>query len=867
MFPPRFILLAVCGSIAARSCLAVTGVDSTFLNRPTQQPLYSDPANWSPPEVPNNTADRLYNVTIGPPYFVHVDIAATISNLLLPSSFPGLIVEKNLTVAGTTQNQMLGGSITVQSGDNLPATFKSGSLSSYLNGALFGSYSLIDSGAPATLQFNGARIATLSGGRFTLFGPLARIVDQNGVDALSSLARIDANATLALARSLVTNAPFKNDGSLVLFPSGTPTAFTATVGLVNFNSSTRTLTGGDFQINSSSPPGDPVELRFPGADIVNLASSLLLSGPTARIADLAGNDALRNLARIFPAGFLTVADQQRAIPGLFQNDGVLSLVGGSVVTIGGALTNFDPTTFTLTGGSFFLRDSAQFRFPAAFIERNAATLSLSDNAAVTDSAGNNALGNFNDNLAAGKFVVGNNYQFNAPGDFTNAGQVETAPPVFRTREFLRAGIFVVPAGYGYAQTGGMTTNNGFLIADPVDILAGTFTGKGTVQGNLTIRNATYAPAAETVIQGNLTLTPVSHFHYQLDFNAPKNVTGKVLLAGTLEVDIPSSRFVASNAFFPILQSASPLSGRFSNAPDGARIPTTDGKGSVVVVYGANYVAVAQYHAEPTPVQLLNISSRAFLSNVSDDAAGDRSVLIGGFIIVSGSADKKDVVVRGLGPSLAQSGLSPVLADPILELRAADGTLIASNDDWKQTQANELLAVGLAPRDDHEAALRATLSPGAYSVVVRNKPGLAGHGLVEIYDVTQTNTSKLANISTRGFTSASTVLIGGIISGPAGQAPGDFVVRALGPSLKQNGIVNALDDPTLEVRNANGFVLGSADDSSQGVYDTIAAAGLAPPDKAEPAMYLALPGGNYTAIVRAKGDSAGVALVEVYDLRR
>jgi hypothetical protein len=151
-------------------------------------------------------------------------------------------------------------------------------------------------------------------------------------------------------------------------------------------------------------------------------------------------------------------------------------------------------------------------------------------------------------------------------------------------------------------------------------------------------------------------------------------------------------------------------------------------------------------------------------------------------------------------------------------------------------------------------------------VLKEKTGLGGNGVVEIYDISNSAISKLANISTRGITDASNLLIGGMIAGGDGQANAEVVVRALGPQMKNIGVANAIDDPTLEVRDHNGVIVAYNDDwptNSEELNFT----GLAPYNNQEPAVRLSLPRGNYTAIVRAKGDGGGVALVEFYDLRR
>jgi hypothetical protein len=855
-----FLTLLFLGDFAASQ----TVVNSTFIDQSAAN--YDDPTNWMPAEVPNNTVLKNYNVNISPGFAVEVNVDATISNLTLAGAFTGLNIRgKTFVVNGTTTNQIKSGVINVESSASAAAKFDAGMLSRFSNKALSGNYIISSYGSPATLQFRGADISTLSDGYFGFNGPLARIVDESGNDALLNLARLESGATLSLFdHSLVTNAPFSNEGSLSITQGHTGTTFTSAVSLTNFDPGTRTITNGNFAIGGYDPAIGPAELRFNGADIVNNGSVIQLIGARARIADLAGNDGLRNLARILPNGVLLLSQHDFAITGQFQNDGSLSLLGKSIFTVVGALANFDPTTRTFSGGAFEITDDAQVRFAGADIVHNGAHLSLSDGGIISDLLGNDALRNFNDNLSSGEFIVGNSTQFTAPGDFTNSGKVETIRPLFTPRDFGSPGRFTVPSGFRYTQTAGTTINNGILTAEHIDILAGSVSGGGSFLGDVTVANATIIPSPETIIQGNLTLSAGSHFHFQLYAEPAHEISGKVTLAGTLEVDIPSDRFVSSTQFLTILKSAQPLSGVFSNAPDGARIPTTDGKGSVVVTYGTTAVYVSQYHAEPPPAQLLNISSRAFVSRSDDDPFSDRAVLIGGFII-SGTTEPKEVVLRGLGPSLAQFGLGAVLADPVLELHSANGALLVSNDNWKDSQQNEITASGLAPADDREAALRVTLQPGTYTAVLKEKSGFAGTGLVEIYDLSQNSSSKLANLSTRGYTDSSNLLIGGIIAAGDGQANAELVVRAIGPQLRRNGIFNALDDPTLELRDANGVVV-AFNDNWVANFQQIPGE-LQPHFNEESALRLSLPRGNYTALVRAKGNSGGVALVEFYDLRR
>jgi hypothetical protein len=127
-------------------------------------------------------------------------------------------------------------------------------------------------------------------------------------------------------------------------------------------------------------------------------------------------------------------------------------------------------------------------------------------------------------------------------------------------------------------------------------------------------------------------------------------------------------------------------------------------------------------------KLANLSTRAFVTT------GD-NVVIAGVVLSNNSTDDR-IVVRGLGPSLGGSGLSPVLADPTLELRDSDGTLLISNNDWQDNpdQATELTAAGLAPSDPLEAAIAATLPPGLYTAQLAGLENGTGIGLVEIYDL-------------------------------------------------------------------------------------------------------------------------------------
>jgi len=122
----------------------------------------------------------------------------------------------------------------------------------------------------------------------------------------------------------------------------------------------------------------------------------------------------------------------------------------------------------------------------------------------------------------------------------------------------------------------------------------------------------------------------------------------------------------------------------------------------------------------TDAKLANISTRGLVQTGDD-------VMIGGFIVL-GSQNER-VIVRAIGPSLPVTGK---LADPVLELHNSDGFLFASNDNWRDTQEDEIILTGIPPTNDAESAIVATLTPGSYTAIVRGVANTEGVALVEAY---------------------------------------------------------------------------------------------------------------------------------------
>jgi hypothetical protein len=242
------------------------------------------------------------------------------------------------------------------------------------------------------------------------------------------------------------------------------------------------------------------------------------------------------------------------------------------------------------------------------------------------------------------------------------------------------------------------------------------------------------------------------------------------------------------------------------------------------------------------------------------------VMIGG-LIIQGSASKQ-IVIRGLGPSLTAFGVADALQDPTLSLRDPNGNELEFNDNYPdapQSERDALTANSLTPTDTREAAIVTTLPPGTYTTILRGKTN--GVGVVEFYDISGNSNSRLVNISTRmkieqGDNGA---LIGGFII--EGHDPQRVAVRAIGPTLKNFGITDALADPTLDVYRGSELIFSNDNwkTNTQQDQQILQSNGLAPANDKESALVIDLDPGNYSAVVRGKLNTTGVALVEIYNL--
>ncbi len=271
-------------------------------------------------------------------------------------------------------------------------------------------------------------------------------------------------------------------------------------------------------------------------------------------------------------------------------------------------------------------------------------------------------------------------------------------------------------------------------------------------------------------------------------------------------------------------------------------------------------AVALYGAPPDPPSPTGNAQIVQLSTRGSVGTGDK-VMIGGFIIQGSTATKK-VIIRAIGPSLSDFGVVGALQNPVLELHDVSGALIQSNDDWRESQEQEIIDTTVPPTNDLESAIVADLVAGNYTAIVSGAAGGTGVALVEVYDLDPEN-GKLANISTRAHVdTGDNALIGGfIVKGPQSQKN---VIRALGPSLTSSGVIDALANPTLDLFNAEGGLLQSNDDfNTNRDAGVIRGYNLGLLNAYESGLYFEGAPGNFTAVLKGANGSSGVGLVEIY----
>jgi hypothetical protein len=257
--------------------------------------------------------------------------------------------------------------------------------------------------------------------------------------------------------------------------------------------------------------------------------------------------------------------------------------------------------------------------------------------------------------------------------------------------------------------------------------------------------------------------------------------------------------------------------------------------------------------------------------------GDQTLIVG--FVVSG--DNKNLLVRGIGPTLASYGIVNFLADPMLTLYGANNAVIATNDNW-QTDSNgqdqTALVAATAARvgafallnGSKDSALLFTVNHGVYTTSLLRPNGTTGVALTEIYDTDGNVGARLTAVSARmNITLGEGALIAGFSI--AGNAPKTMLIRGVGPTMATFGVTGVLADPQIAVFSGS-TQIASNDNWETGTSTAaqISAASaqvgefpLSPGSK-DAALLITLQPGSYTVVVTGVGNTTGVALVEVYD---
>ena len=271
---------------------------------------------------------------------------------------------------------------------------------------------------------------------------------------------------------------------------------------------------------------------------------------------------------------------------------------------------------------------------------------------------------------------------------------------------------------------------------------------------------------------------------------------------------------------------------------------------------------------------------ARLDNLSVRTVGGSGAdtLILGFVVAG--AGTQDLLIRGVGPRLADFDVTGVMTDPSLTLyeRVGENEMPrGGNDDWSSAEnAAEIKAVSAAvwafslPDPGKDAAMLRSLTPGSYTAHVSAVDGVAGVALAEVYAVTNEPDIGLINASARARAGAGdqTLIAGFVIEGTD---PMLVLVRGVGPRLTDFGVADVLADPQLSIHkrlpgNTSVMLASNRDWATSGATRETFARVFAfrlYADARDAALLLRLAPGQYTAHCTGSDAAGGVVLVEVY----
>ena len=320
---------------------------------------------------------------------------------------------------------------------------------------------------------------------------------------------------------------------------------------------------------------------------------------------------------------------------------------------------------------------------------------------------------------------------------------------------------------------------------------------------------------------------------------------------------------------------SPISGATSSqylisnaqASDAAGYTVTVSNGSGAVTSTAAGLTVVN---TANPGRLINVSVRI----VSGTGA---NVLFAGFVTGgAGTSGSKQLLIRGIGPTLASYGVPGVMADPILNIIPSGATVpLLTNDNWggDPTVMSVAAAVGafaLPSTTSKDSALVATLPAGVYSASVSGVNNTTGTVLAEIYDanpsVFSPTTPRLINLSARASMSNDNPLIAGFVIG--GSTAKTLMIRAVGPTLGTYGVTGFMSDPQLQLNLPQGTTLTNDNWGGSTLISNLAAslgAFSLDPASLDAVLLVTLDPGVYSAEALGVGGASGVVLVEIYEV--
>ncbi|HUR59766.1 MAG TPA: immunoglobulin domain-containing protein, partial [Opitutaceae bacterium] len=271
---------------------------------------------------------------------------------------------------------------------------------------------------------------------------------------------------------------------------------------------------------------------------------------------------------------------------------------------------------------------------------------------------------------------------------------------------------------------------------------------------------------------------------------------------------------------------------------------------------------------------LPTSRIANLSVRTEAGTGAQMLIVGIALGGPNTSGNGAILIRGIGPSLSTFDITGYLPDPNIGFYEGS-TVVATNDNWGGTTAlgtlfTQVGAFPLTGPTSLDAALALTPRGGTYTVQVAGAAGTTGNALVEIYDAsTGASAPRLVNVSARAQVGGAggSLIAGFVITGSGAKT---VLIRAIGPTLGAFGVPGTLADPRVELLKSGVTAPFASNDNWSGTaamaetFRQVGAFQLAAGTR-DAAILVTLEAGAYTAQVTSGDASAGVALVEVYEV--